>query len=139
MLFGYLELSIMSVGLEPIRVLVTEGNPILLQGIVSLIREQKDMELVGTATSVDDAAILFQAIRPSVAIVDLDPSHSDALRLVRDLFRIDANACVIVLTGYELDPAGLEAIASGAAAIVAKHQADSSLPATIREVVRRNP
>jgi DNA-binding NarL/FixJ family response regulator len=88
------------------------------------------MELVGSAMSTLAGIDLLPQVRPNVILMDLDGATSAAT--VRELRGIDSNASIIVLASYELDPAATSVIQAGAAAVIAKHQLESSLLDLIR-------
>jgi DNA-binding NarL/FixJ family response regulator len=120
----------MSARANRIRVLLIERNHVLLEGIASLLRDEPDMELVGSAMSTLAGIDLLPQVRPNVILMDLDGATSAAT--VRELRGIDSNASIIVLASYELDPAATSVIQAGAAAVIAKHQLESSLLDLIR-------
>ncbi len=126
----------MSVTPEPIQVLVIEHNQILLEGLTQLLSESPGITLVGAANSAAAGVALFKQQRPAVTIIDLqlpDAAPGDIVRRIRSL---DAKTPILILAGYELDPAGAEAIAAGATAIIAKNQIASTLVSLIRRLVR---
>jgi DNA-binding NarL/FixJ family response regulator len=120
----------MSATEKRIEILLIEPNPVLLEGIASLLREEPDMKLVGSAMSLVAAVDLLRQVQPNVILVDLDLATS--AMTVRELGGADSNAAIIVLANYELDPAVTSVIQAGAAAVIGKHQLESSLVHLIR-------
>jgi DNA-binding NarL/FixJ family response regulator len=122
----------MSTNERRIRVLLIEPNPVLLEGIASLLRAEPDMELVGSAMSMLAGADLLPQVRPNIILMDLDLAGASSAVTVRKLRSAYSNASIIVLASYELDPAATLVIQAGAAAVIAKHQLESSLLELIR-------
>jgi DNA-binding NarL/FixJ family response regulator len=122
----------MSANERRIRVLLMEPNPILLEGITSLLRDEPDMELVGSAMSALAGVDLLRQVQPNVILLDLDLAGATSAMTVRELRGVDTDASIIVLASYELDPAATSVIQAGAAAVIAKHQLENSLLDVIR-------
>lgn len=96
-----------------IRIMVTEHNAALRDGIVALINGQRDMRVVSTASEVRHAILEFSRTRPEVMIVDVD--LPDAINLIRRLRNEWPHVLVLVLINYEWDNnAELAMEASGA-------------------------
>lgn len=122
----------MSANERRIRVLLIEPNPVLLEGIASLLRDESDMELVGSAMSTLAAVDLLRQVQPNVILLDLELAGTTSAMTVRELRGLDSNASIIVLASYELDPAATSVIQAGAAAVISKHQLENSLLEVIR-------
>ena len=131
----------MSANERRIRVLLIEPNPILLEGIASLLRDESDMELVGSAMSTLAGVGLIRQVQPNVILLDLELAGTTSAMTVRELRGVDSDASIIVLASYELDPAATSVIQAGAAAVIAKHQLENSLLDVIRttRAGRTNP
>jgi DNA-binding NarL/FixJ family response regulator len=122
----------MSANERRIRVLLIEPNPVLLERIASLLRDESDMELVGSAMSTLAGVDLLRQVQPNVILLDLELAGTTSAMTVRKLRGMDSNASIIVLASYELDPAATSVIQAGAAAVIAKHQLEKSLLDVIR-------
>lgn len=122
----------MSANERRIRVLLIEPNPVLLEGIATLLSDEPDMELVGSAISTLAAVDLLRQVQPNVIVLDLGLAEPSSAIAVRELRGVDSDASIIVLVSYELDPAATSVIQAGATAVIAKHQLESSLVDVIR-------
>ena len=120
----------MSANEKRIRILLMEPNPVLLEGIASLLSAEPDMELVGSAMSILAGADLLRQVQPDVILLDL--AGATSAMTLRELRSVYSDASIIVLASYELDRAATSVIHAGAAAVIAKHQLDSSLLDLIR-------
>ncbi len=115
-----------------VRVLIVEQNPILLEGIALLIRDEPGIKLVGTAATAEAALILHSEKQPDFTVIDLDLPMASGLELIRRIRVSDRGARIVGLALYELDHVGLEALAAGAIAILAIDQIAESLVPLIR-------
>ena len=122
----------MSADERRIRILLIESNPVLLEGIASLLRDEPEMELVGSATSILAGVDLLRQVQPNVILLDLDLAGATSAMTFRELRGVDPNASIIVLASYELDRAVGSVMQAGATAVIAKHQLESGLLDLIR-------
>ena len=117
---------------KQILVLVVDHNPILLEGIALQIRAEADMKVVATASSAEAGIDLYIRTRPDFTLIDLDLPQSAGLDVIRRIRTSDPAARIIGLAMYELDRSGLDALAAGATAILAKDQIAEALVNLIR-------
>jgi DNA-binding NarL/FixJ family response regulator len=121
-------------GNRKIRVLVVDDHPMVRDGVVSSVRSQPDMEIVGEATSGQEAVVHFTGSRPDVTLMDLrlpDVSGNEAIEQIRAKF---PNARFIVLTTYQGDVQAVRAFKAGAMAYLLKSSLRKELLSTIRAV-----
>src|SRR5215471_18529820 len=103
-----------------IKVLTVDDHAILRRGIVSMIEEERDMQVVAEASNSREAVLVFRQYQPDVTVMDLqlpDLNGIDTLALIRQEF---PNARVIVLTTYEGDVLVRRALRAGAAGYILK-------------------
>lgn len=117
------------------RVLVVDDHPMVRDGILATVRAQSDMEVVGEATSGQEAISLFSQTRPDITLMDLrlpDMSGNDAIAQIRST---SPNARIIVLTTYQGDVQAIKAFKAGAMAYLLKSSLRKDLLNTIRSVL----
>jgi DNA-binding NarL/FixJ family response regulator len=124
-----------------IRVLVADDHPIVRSGIVALLRDTGDIEVVGEASGGAQAVALALKLLPDLVLMDLRMPVGDgpALDGVEATARIIADSPairVIVLTTYESDEAILGAIEAGASGYLLKAAPQEEILAGIRSVAR---
>jgi DNA-binding NarL/FixJ family response regulator len=117
----------------PIRVLFADDHP-AWRRTVRVLLEAPDIEIVGEAEDGAQAIDRLQALRPDVAVLDLDMPHKDGLavaRAVRDL-RLPTRTLLLTVTASR---AVLERARScGATGYVLKDDAATDLLACVRTV-----
>lgn len=124
----------MDPALNAIRILCVDDHPLLREGIAALIGNQKDMKLVGEASTGQEAITQFRTHQPDVTLMDLQmPGMGgiDAIIAIRGEFR---EARIIVLTTYAGDVLAQRALKAGAKAYVLKSHVRKDLLETIRAV-----
>jgi DNA-binding NarL/FixJ family response regulator len=120
-----------------ILILVVEHNTVYLDGLASLIGSQPDMEVAGISKTAGAALSLHRTVNPDLTLVDLDLPQQKGVQVIEQIRALAPAAVIIGLVTYELASSGTAALASGAAAVVAKDQVAETLPHLIRSLVRR--
>lgn len=117
---------------KPIRVLVADDHPLMLEGIGAVLSSQSDMQIVGEATNGREALALFRRLLPDVALIDLqmpDVNGIEAIQAIRAEF---PQARIAILTTYRGDVRALHAIKAGAQAYLLKSALRKELTEAIR-------
>jgi DNA-binding NarL/FixJ family response regulator len=117
-----------------ISVLAVDDHPLLLQGIASILQGAEDIELVGEARDGQDAVAQYGALRPDVALMDVQMpvmNGIDALIAIRERH---ADARVIMLTVSRGEAQARRAIRAGAAGYMLKSMVQKELREAIRIV-----
>jgi len=124
----------MNTSLPRIRVMAVDDHSIFRQGLVGLLADQPDMELVAEASNGREAIRHFRDHKPDITLMDLqmpEMSGLDALIAIRGEF---PEARIIVLTTYTGDVQVLRALKAGARAYLLKNTLYKDLVETIRAV-----
>jgi DNA-binding NarL/FixJ family response regulator len=124
----------MRAGPNLIRILVVDDHSIFRQGIVGLLADQADMQLVAEASNGREAIQQFRAHRPDVTLMDLQMPEMNGLDAVIAIRGEFPEAKIIVLTTYTGDVQVLRALKAGARAYLLKNLLHRELLETIRGV-----
>jgi DNA-binding NarL/FixJ family response regulator len=117
-----------------IRILTIDDHPVFRRGIVSLLGDQLDMQLIAEGSDGRDGVQLFRKHRPDITLIDLQMpvmNGLDAIIAIRGEF---PDAKIIVLTTYSGDAQVLRALKAGAQAFLLKNMLYKDLIDTIRAV-----
>jgi DNA-binding NarL/FixJ family response regulator len=117
-----------------IRVLSVDDHPLLNEGIAALIHSQRDMRLVGQATSGHEAIQQYRQYQPDVTLMDLrlpDMNGIDTMIAIRGEF---PEARLIMLTTFEGDVDIQRALEAGARGYLLKSMPPQELVGVIRQV-----
>jgi DNA-binding NarL/FixJ family response regulator len=117
-----------------IRILAVDDHDVFRQGIVGLLADHPDLELVAEASNGREAIRQFRAHKPDITLMDLqmpEMSGLDAVIAIRGEF---PEARIIVFTTYTGDVQVLRALKAGARAYLLKNTLHKDLLDTIRAV-----
>ena len=119
-----------------IRVLIAEDHQIVREGLRSLLRAEKDLEVLGETGDGGEVVALAEALRPDVVLMDIALKGLSGVEAIRRLGARCPGLPAIVLSMYD-DPATVErALGAGARGYVVKGRGVDSLCEAIRAVCR---
>jgi DNA-binding NarL/FixJ family response regulator len=119
---------------SPIRVMVVDDHPIVRQGLVSVLEDEADLEVVGEAGTGREAVHLAQRLAPDVVLLDLEMPELDGVEAIPQLLKVRPNLGVLVFTAYDTDERVLGAVRAGARGYLLKGASADEIARAIRTV-----
>lgn len=117
-----------------IRVLCVDDHRIVREGLGLIISRQPDMEVVGTASSGEEAVEAFGRCRPDITLMDLNLRGMSGLDAIKAIRRQESRARIVVLTMHQGEEYIHRALEAGAASYLLKDTLSDHLVGVIREV-----
>ena len=117
-----------------IRILAVDDHPLLRDGLVELISDQRDMTLVAEASNGREAIQQFRIHRPDVTLMDLQMSEMNGIDATIAIRAEFPDARIIVLTTSSGDVQAVRAFKAGAVGYLLKNLLRTELTETIRLV-----
>ncbi len=117
-----------------IRVLVVDDHPIVRQGLVSVLGDEEDLEVVGEAGSGREAIALTPRLQPDVVLLDLEMPDVDGVEAIPLLLAARPGVEVLVFTAYDTDERVLGAVRAGARGYLLKGASAEEIARGIRTV-----
>jgi two-component system NarL family response regulator len=121
---------------DRIRIVVIDDLALLREGLVTLLAEQEDMAVIGTAASSSEALEKINERQPDVALIDIGMPNKGGLELTVVLRREWPEVKVIILGMSDLKEEIMACIEAGAAGYVLKEASFNYLVETIKAVHR---
>ena len=118
----------------PIRIVVADDHPIVRQGIVANLKEQRDMKVVAEGSDGDEALALIKRHMPDVVLLDLRMPRMDGLEVVAEVNALHLQSKLIVMTTFESQEDIQHAVRAGARAYLLKDCTQQMLLEAIRRV-----
>jgi DNA-binding NarL/FixJ family response regulator len=119
-----------------IRVVVADDHPIVRSGIVALLQTAGDVEVVGEASTGEEAVELALELNPDVVLTDLRMPGIGGDEATARILAQRPKVRVLILTTYESDDSILTAIAAGASGYLLKAAPQDEILAGVRAVAR---
>ncbi|HWF47071.1 MAG TPA: response regulator transcription factor [Bryobacteraceae bacterium] len=118
----------------PIRVLIADGHPIVLEGLRSVLRNAPSVQIVGEA--VDGMEALEQSLQlaPDIVLMELKLPKLDGLTVLRNLQTRGSRSKVIIFTGSENREELVEAMKLGCSGVLLKNAPNLLIEKSLRKV-----
>ncbi len=100
--------------MEPIRVLIADDHPVFRYGLRALLAAEPTTEVVGEATTGEDAIRLAAALLPDVILMDINMPGVNGIEATQRLVHTTPTIAVLVLTMFEDDDSVFAAMRAGA-------------------------
>jgi DNA-binding NarL/FixJ family response regulator len=107
--------------------LIVDDNSFFRRVATRFLTQSADLEVVGAASSVEEALVKAEEVRPQVALVDLNMPESSGLALIPRLRAALPDLKIIVLTMWDSEIYRQAALAAGADDFVPKAQINTLL------------
>jgi DNA-binding NarL/FixJ family response regulator len=117
-----------------IRILIVDDHPVVRTGLTNMLTTQAGLEVVGSASSGEEALEMLKEKDPDVILLDLRMPGMDGLTTLRALARRDAGPKAIVLTSFETDEDVYRAVQAGARGYLLKNSQQNEIVDAIRAV-----
>lgn len=117
-----------------IRILIAEDQRIVREGLVALLEDEAEIELVGEATNGQQAIERFAELRPDVVLMDLQMPVLDGAEATRQIRASFPDARILVLTTYATDEFIFKALRAGAQGYLLKDASADELLSAIQAI-----
>lgn len=119
-----------------IRVVVADDHPIVRSGIAALLDSADDIEVVGQASTGEEAVERALSLEPEIVLMDLRMPGLTGDEATAAILAERPGIRIVVLTTYESDENILAAIEAGASGYLLKAAPQEEILAGIRSVAR---
>ena len=118
----------------PIRVLIADGHPIVLEGLRNVLNQQASIQVVGEAADGMEAIEKAVSLDPDVVMMDLRMPRVDGLTVLRSIHTRAPRSKVILFSGSDSKDEFVEAMKLGCSGILSKESAISLIERSIAKV-----
>lgn len=118
----------------PIRVLIADGHPIVLEGLRTVLNQQPSIQVVGEAADGMEAIEKAVGLDPDVVLMDLRMPRVDGLTVLRSIHTRAPRSKVILFSGADSKDEFVEAMKLGCSGILSKESALSLIERSIAKV-----
>ena len=121
---------------DTIRLLIADDHPVVRDGLRAMLETQPDIEVVGEATTGNDALSMVHSLRPDVVLMDLQMPELDGASATRRIRAEYDDVQVLVLTTYDTDADIRRAVDAGATGYLLKDARREDLFNAVRLAAR---
>jgi NarL family two-component system response regulator LiaR len=121
-----------------IRILIADDHFVVRQGLTTLLVNRNGMEVVGEATTGQEAIDLAQRLQPDVIIMDMIMPEVDGPQAIAAIRKENPAARILVLTSFGDDQKVTSALQAGAMGYLLKESSPDDLFHAIRSIYRGN-
>lgn len=122
--------------MEPLRVLIADDHPLFRHGMTGLLSTQPDIEVVGEATTGEEAVARVEELQPDVVLMDIKMPGVSGIEATRRILADHPAVRILMVTMFEDDASVFTAMRAGARGYVLKDAAKDDVLGAIRAVGR---
>jgi DNA-binding NarL/FixJ family response regulator len=116
--------------------LLVDDHEVVRLGLMTLIDDQADMEVVGEAGTASEALLAVERLRPDVVLMDIRLPGEGGLEATERITHDFPESKVVILTSFADDELVVRAIQAGAAGYVLKQVGNQELLRAIQAAAR---
>ncbi len=120
----------------PLKVLVVDDHRLVREGLISLLRLNPEIEVVGEASDGDEAVGKARSLKPDVVLMDISMPGMNGITATRLIKKDLPETKVIMLTMLDQEGYVYEAVKAGATGYLLKNTGLEELVKAIKEVHR---
>ncbi len=119
-----------------ISVLLVDDHEVVRAGLRALLEATGHVDVVGEASSGEEAVTKARTLEPDIVIMDLAMPGMDGVQATRNIAALELDTKVLVLTIHDEDEFLVPAMEAGAAGFLNKSAADTDLIGAVEAVAR---
>lgn len=120
--------------MKTIKILIVDDHPMMRDALKMSLATEKDIQIIGEGSNGKEALTLLEQLSPDVVMMDLMMPEMSGLEALPQIFKINKQAKVLVLTSMEDEEHVLAAIQAGALGYFPKTAPRNYLLEAIRKV-----
>ena len=110
-----------------IRILIVDDHPVVCSGLTSMLSVQAGIEVIGSASSGEEALSIVRRDLPDLMLLDLRMPGMDGIGVLNALKKLERAPRVMVLTSFEKEEDIYRAIRAGAHGYLLKDTSESEM------------
>jgi DNA-binding NarL/FixJ family response regulator len=118
------------------RILLVDDHDIVRLGLMTLLNDEPDMEVVGEASTAAEAVSTAKKLQPDVVLMDIRLPGEGGIEAARQITQQVPKSKVVMLTSFADDELVVRAIRAGAMGYVLKQVGNEELLRAIRAAAR---
>ncbi|MEH7110498.1 response regulator transcription factor [Bacillus sp. JJ1764] len=120
--------------MKKLKILIADDHPLFRHGVKTLFLTTEDLEVIGEATSGEEAIQLAQTLEPDVILMDLRMPGCNGIEATREIIKNNPATQILILTMFQDDHSVFAAMRAGAKGYVLKDAEKEELLNAIKTV-----
>jgi len=120
------------VNTDRITVLLADDHALVRRGFRRIIEDDPDLEVVGEASTGDEAVAMFTELKPQVVVMDAAMPGTSGLAATRAILAGAPDATILMLSMHSEETLVRQALAAGAHGYILKNAVDLDLASAIK-------
>ncbi|HEV2237389.1 MAG TPA: response regulator transcription factor [Ktedonobacterales bacterium] len=120
--------------MDRIRILIADDHPVFRFGLRALLSAEPATEVIGEATTGDDAISLAAELLPDVILMDLNMPGVNGIEATRRILSVIPHVAILIITMFEDDDSIFAAMRAGARGYLLKGAEGDETMRAIRAV-----
>lgn len=118
-----------------IHIIIADDHTLFRSGIVSLIGEEKNIEIVGEANNGKELIDLYLQLKPDLLLIDISMPEKTGLEAAKEIRKTDDSVKILFLSMHEGDDYIYHSIKSGGDGLINKNIHKSELLFAIKTIL----
>ena len=119
---------------KPIRILIVDDHSVVRKGLLNLLEDEADIEIVGEATDGDEALEMIPLRSPDVVLLDITMPRMSGIEVTREATRSFPTVRILIFSMHNNPDYILNAVQNGAAGYLLKDTGQEEIMKAIRTV-----
>ena len=122
--------------MSTIRVLLVDDHPVVRSGIRGLLEKVMDIEVVGEASTGEEALQIIKEVSPDVLLLDMELPDIQGAQLAQQIQQLYPKVKILVLSAHDDSAYVRELLELGAAGYLMKEEAPDAIVNAVRGVAQ---
>jgi DNA-binding NarL/FixJ family response regulator len=118
----------------PIRILIVDDHSVVRKGLLNLLEDEADIEIVGEASDGDDALDMIPETQPDVILLDITMPRMSGIEVTKEVARSFPGVRILVFSMHNNPDYILSAVQNGASGYLLKDTDQEEILKAIRTV-----
>lgn len=124
--------------MSPINLVVVDDHALFRRGLISLLSEMPDFQVIGEASNGHEALQVIEKMQPDIVLLDINMPVMNGIEALNEIRKLNPAPKVLMLTISQNDEDLIGAIVAGANGYLLKNTEPDTLRNTILQVVAGN-